>query len=92
MFPVHSAPTVPAGAGRRACPPEDCGGTWGYRELCKILTDPARPEHDERPELIGRPFDDGAWRQTGSERADRDDGDAIGADVAEDCPGDDSEN
>lgn len=59
MLPVHSAPTVPAGAGRRACPPEDCGGTWGYRELCEILADPARPEHDERPELIGRPFDEG---------------------------------
>ncbi len=43
--------------GRRACPPEDCGGTWGYRELLKILADPTHPEHGERREWLGRAFD-----------------------------------
>ncbi|MGH9185828.1 MAG: plasmid pRiA4b ORF-3 family protein [Acidimicrobiales bacterium] len=28
---------------RRACPPEDCGGTWAYRELLAILVDPTHP-------------------------------------------------
>ena len=29
--------------GRRACPPEDCGGATGYKELLEILLDPSRP-------------------------------------------------
>jgi hypothetical protein len=36
--------------GRRAGPPEDCGGTWGYAELLDILADPTHHEHAERRE------------------------------------------
>jgi hypothetical protein len=62
VLPADSSPTVPACTdGRRACPPEDCGGTWGYRELLEILANPAHPEHDERREWIGRPFDPEAF-------------------------------
>ncbi len=48
-------------AGRRAGPPEDCGGPWGYQHLLEILADPAHPEHRERVEWIGRPFDPEAF-------------------------------
>lgn len=62
VLPAGSALTVPACIdGRRACPPEDCGGTWGYRELLEILADPAHPEHHERREWLDRPFDPEAF-------------------------------
>ena len=25
---------------KRACPPEDCGGTWGYQTLLKAIKEP----------------------------------------------------
>ena len=31
--------------GARACPPEDCGGVWGYDNLLKILKNRKHPEH-----------------------------------------------
>ena len=47
--------------GRRACPPEDCGGTWGYRELLDILADPTHPEYLDRCIWLDRPFDPEAF-------------------------------
>jgi hypothetical protein len=44
-------------AGARKCPPEDCGGVWGYGELLEILADPNHPEREERLEWIGGDFD-----------------------------------
>ena len=44
-------------AGKRNCPPEDCGGPWGYQDLLAVLADPAHPDHPERAEWVGEDFD-----------------------------------
>ena len=43
--------------GKRACPPEDCGGIWGYDNLLEVIKDPSHPEHEEMLEWIGGEFD-----------------------------------
>lgn len=43
--------------GKRACPPEDCGGVWGYEDLIKAITDPNDPEHEDMLEWLGGEFD-----------------------------------
>lgn len=44
-------------AGARACPPEDCGGVWGYANLLKIISDSSHPEHREMLEWLGDQFE-----------------------------------
>ncbi len=39
--------------GQRSCPPEDCGGPYGYQELLEKLFDPSHPEHEEMREWAG---------------------------------------
>ena len=48
-------------AGARACPPEDCGGVWGYANLLKALKNPKHPEHKDMVEWLGRPIDPEAF-------------------------------
>lgn len=47
--------------GKRACPPEDCGGVWGYVDLLEALADPANPDHADLTEWMGGPFDPAAF-------------------------------
>lgn len=44
-------------AGKRACPPEDVGGIWGYEDFLKALQDRNHPEHEEYLQWIGGRFD-----------------------------------
>lgn len=43
--------------GKRACPPEDCGGPWGYAELLEILSNPQDEEYEERMGWLDDEFD-----------------------------------
>ncbi|WP_228025375.1 recombinase family protein [cf. Phormidesmis sp. LEGE 11477] len=42
---------------KRACPPEDCGGTWGYQEFVEAVQDTEHPEHEALLEWAGGYFD-----------------------------------
>lgn len=44
-------------AGKRACPPDDCGGPFGYEELLEALKTPSHPDHAERIDWLGGDFD-----------------------------------
>ena len=44
-------------AGRRVCPPEDCGGDFGYAQLLEIINDPSHSEYEETMEWLGDEFD-----------------------------------
>lgn len=44
-------------AGRRACPPEDCGGLPGYEDLLEVLSNPEHDAYDTMLEWVGGEFD-----------------------------------
>jgi len=43
--------------GKRACPPEDCGGGPGYEDMLEALDDPTHPRHEEFFEWLGGGWD-----------------------------------
>lgn len=43
--------------GKRACPPEDCGGPWGYMQLLEVLADPRHEEYEETLEWLDGEFE-----------------------------------
>ena len=43
--------------GKRACPPEDVGGVWGYEGFLEAIRNPDHSEHEMYVEWIGGEFD-----------------------------------
>ena len=65
LMPVDVGATYPASiAGRRACPPEDCGGSSGLRQLLAASADRAHEDHDAKLEWIGGSFHPEAFDPT----------------------------
>jgi len=58
---VGAAAVPSCTGGKRACPPEDCGGIWGYGRFLEAIGDPAHPEHAEMLEWVGEGFDPEAF-------------------------------
>lgn len=56
-------------AGKRACPPEDVGGIWGYADFLKIIGNPTHPEHDDTLAWCGGSFDSEAFDAAAINRA-----------------------
>lgn len=56
--PLRNDETYPrCVAGERACPPEDCGGVWGYANFLTAVSDPSHPEREELLEWVRGAFD-----------------------------------
>jgi hypothetical protein len=62
ILPARSGVAYPTCiGGRRACPPEDCGGPPGYEGFLEAIGNPAHEEHDSMLEWVGGTFDPNAF-------------------------------
>ncbi len=43
--------------GENACPPEDCGGAYGFEHMLEALNDPSHEEHSDFVKWLGGSFD-----------------------------------
>lgn len=50
LRPASGSPAPLCIDGARACPPEDCGGPYGYPNFLEALSDPDHPEHSATAE------------------------------------------
>jgi len=44
-------------AGKNNCPPEDCGGVWGYANMIEILKKKKHEEYEDYLEWLGEEFE-----------------------------------
>jgi hypothetical protein len=55
--------------GESACPPEDCGGAYGFEELKALLAGPRSAERDEMREWAGEDYDRARFDLAGTNAA-----------------------
>jgi Plasmid pRiA4b ORF-3-like protein len=56
-------------AGEGACPPEDCGGSYGFEEFKAIITGPPSTERDEMLQWAGGDYDPARFNLTAANTA-----------------------
>ncbi len=58
LLPAEPAASYPRFIdGAQRCPPEDVGGIPGFYEFLDAIADPKHPDHEDRLEWYGGPFD-----------------------------------
>ncbi len=57
ILPPDSSSSPRVIRGKKACPPEDCGGMWGYAQFLEAVQDPTHEEHESMREWVGGEFD-----------------------------------
>ena len=58
ILPVDNEAKYPVCiAGKMNCPPEDCGGIWGYYRMLEALKNPEDEEYEDYGEWLGDDFD-----------------------------------
>ncbi|MDQ1271237.1 MAG: Plasmid pRiA4b family protein [Thermodesulfobacteriota bacterium] len=57
ILPLDSSASPVVITGKKACPPEDCGGIWGYSDFLAAIQDPKHEEYEEMMEWVGGEFD-----------------------------------
>ncbi len=58
IFPIEKGSKYPKCiAGERACPPEDCGGVWGYEELLEAIKNPDDSKYQDLRDWIDDDFE-----------------------------------
>ena len=55
--------------GARACPPDDCGGIWGYPEFIQAIENPDHERHEELLDWVGGSFDAEAFDPAAATKA-----------------------
>ncbi|NIA08677.1 MAG: plasmid pRiA4b ORF-3 family protein [Nitrospiraceae bacterium] len=61
VLPLDSSESPIIIKGKRACPPEDCGGIWGYSDFLEAIRNPKHRDHESMLEWIGGKFDPDAF-------------------------------
>jgi hypothetical protein len=51
--------------GARACPPEDCGGIYGFQDMLEALSDSSHPEHERMMEWTAGVYDPNRFHKEG---------------------------
>lgn len=55
-------------SGQNACPPEDCGGAYRYREIIEILADSTHEEYESIVDWLGPKFNPVAFNKLAIEK------------------------